>query len=52
MEFTSTAATRDITTGAAPVIDTLRTVITDDHVTSGNPIYATPLTTMATRLSH
>ena len=36
-----------ITTGAAPVITTMRTVITQSLLDSGEQIYATPLTTMA-----
>jgi len=47
MEFTSVAGTTDITTGLAPVIATLRTVITQSLLDGGEPIYATPLTTMA-----
>ncbi|MDJ0776723.1 MAG: tandem-95 repeat protein [Gammaproteobacteria bacterium] len=46
LEFTSNGATTDITTGAAPVIGTLRTVITQAMLDSGEPIYGTPLTTM------
>ncbi|KRT58914.1 hypothetical protein Ga0076813_14494, partial [endosymbiont of Ridgeia piscesae] len=51
MEFTSDANTTDITTGAAPVISTMRTVITQALLDSGEQIYATPLTTMATDLA-
>jgi len=47
LEFTSDAGTTDITTGAAPVISTMRTVITQALLDSGEQIYATPLTTMA-----
>ena len=47
LEFTSDAGTTDITTGAAPVITTMRTVITQALLDSGRQIYATPLTTMA-----
>jgi len=47
MEFTSNAGTTDITTGLAPVISTLRTVITQTLLDKGEQIYATPLTTMA-----
>jgi hypothetical protein len=52
MEFTSTAGTTtDITTGAFPVITTMRTVITQALLDGGEQIYATPLTTMATDLA-
>ncbi|NOY62403.1 MAG: hypothetical protein GXP10_04480 [Gammaproteobacteria bacterium] len=52
MEFHSTpGATIDITTGQFPVITTMRTVITQALLDSGEPIYATPLTTMATDLA-
>ena len=47
LEFTSDAGTTDITTGTAPVITTMRTVITQALLDSGQQIYATPLTTMA-----
>jgi hypothetical protein len=47
LEFTSDPGTTDITTGAAPVITTMRTVITQSLLDSGEQIYATPLTTMA-----
>ncbi|MBL3619527.1 MAG: putative metal-binding motif-containing protein [gamma proteobacterium endosymbiont of Lamellibrachia anaximandri] len=52
MEVTSTpGTTTDITTGQFPVITTLRTVITQQRLDSGEHIYATPLTTMATDLA-
>ena len=47
MEFTSDGSTTDITTGLPPVIQTLRTVITQALINTGEQIYATPLTTMA-----
>jgi hypothetical protein len=47
LEFTSDANTIDITTDLAPVITTMRTVITQALLDSGEQIYATPLTTMA-----
>ncbi|MCK4675065.1 MAG: hypothetical protein KAT61_04060, partial [Gammaproteobacteria bacterium] len=47
MEFTSDAGTTDITTTQFPVITTLRTVISQSLLDSGEQIYATPLTTMA-----
>ena len=49
-EFSSDASTRDLTTGAAPVISTMRTVAIDADILSGL-LYATPLTTMATDLA-
>ncbi|MCP4765298.1 MAG: hypothetical protein GY875_03420 [Gammaproteobacteria bacterium] len=47
LEFTSDANTIDITTGQAPVITTMRTVLTQTLINSGEPIYGSPLTTMA-----
>ncbi|MBA6339873.1 hypothetical protein H4J59_02500 [Colwellia sp. MB02u-10] len=48
MEFTSTAGiTIDITTGVFPFINTLSSVITQGLLDSGEPVYATPLTTLA-----
>ena len=47
LEFTSDADTTDIYTGVAPVITTMRTVLTLALLNSGEQIYATPLTTMA-----
>jgi hypothetical protein len=47
MEFTSDAGTTDITTGMAPIIGTLRTVISQALLDTGEQIYATPLTTAA-----
>lgn len=37
----------DLDTGKAPVISNLVTIITEDMLASGRPIYATPLTTLA-----
>ncbi len=51
LEFTANAGTTDITTGQAPVITTLRTVITQALLDKGEQIYATPLTTMAVDLA-
>ncbi|OUR86748.1 hypothetical protein A9Q81_27920 [Gammaproteobacteria bacterium 42_54_T18] len=51
LEFTSDADTTDIYTGVAPVITTMRTVLTLDLLNSGEQIYATPLTTMAVDLA-
>ncbi len=47
LEVTSDTDTTDITTGLAPVITTMRTVVTQALLDSGEQIYATPLTTMA-----
>jgi len=48
MEFTSTpGTTTDITTGAFPVITTMRTVITQALLDGGEQLYATPSTTLA-----
>lgn len=47
LEITSDADTIDITTGLAPVITTMRTVVTQTLIDTGEQIYATPLTTMA-----
>ncbi len=51
LEFTSNSGTTDITTGQAPVITTMRTVLTQALIDGGEDIYATPLTTMATDLA-
>ena len=51
LEFTVNAGTTDITTGQAPVITSLRTVITQAMLDKGEQIYATPLTTMAVDLA-
>lgn len=56
VEFTSNANTKDITTCttpgnlatcSAPIVSTLRTVMTQAMLNSGQQIYATPLTTLA-----
>ncbi len=47
LEFTSDGGTTDITTALAPVITTMRTVITQSLLDTGEQIYATPLTTLA-----
>ncbi len=51
LEFTSDAGTTDITTGQAPVITILRTVLTQALLNTGEQVYATPLTTMATDIA-
>lgn len=47
LEFTADADTLDITTGAAPVLTVMRTVVDASRVTAGDSIYASPLTTLA-----
>ncbi len=47
LEFTSGPGTTDLTTNQPPVITTMRTVLTQALINTGQPIYATPLTTMA-----
>ncbi|MDD9892596.1 MAG: thrombospondin type 3 repeat-containing protein, partial [Gammaproteobacteria bacterium] len=47
VEFTSDADTIDLTTGQAPVISTLTTVVTAQLAAKGEQVYATPLTNMA-----
>ena len=49
LEFTSDVDTRDLTTGQAPVIETMRTVLTTALLSQ--QVYATPLTTMAVDLA-
>jgi hypothetical protein len=51
LEFTSDEDTTDLTTGQAPVITEMRTVLTQDMLDAGVPVYATPLTTMAVDLA-
>ena len=41
----------DLNSGMAPVISTLITVVTEDMLNSSRPIYATPLTTLVTRMA-
>lgn len=47
LEFTSTNTTRDLTTGDVPVLSTVRTLVTEAMLEAGDPVYGTPLTTMA-----
>lgn len=42
--------TIDLTTGKSPVIKSLSTIATPDHLSSGKAVYGSPLTTMATQL--
>jgi len=60
LEFTATTATKDLSTCAdpadltscfAPVLTTMRTVVTEEMLTSGQNVYATPLTTMAVQMA-
>ena len=51
LEMTTVEGTIDLTTVAAPVIRTLRTVITQRLLDGDEQIYATPLTTMAVDLA-
>lgn len=45
------ADTKDLTTGAAPVITTLKTVVTAEMLNSDTPVMATPLTSLATEVA-
>jgi len=47
LEIKGVNGTYDITTSAYPVIDELRTVLTQKMLDAGEQVYATPLTTMA-----
>ena len=49
--FTANQNTIDLTTGMAPVISRMKTVVTQDMLSQGYPIYATPLTTIAVDLA-
>jgi len=49
--FTAGAGAIDLTTGKSPVITTMKTVVTQDMLSKGYPIYATPLTTLAVDLA-
>lgn len=51
VEFTATASTVDLTTGVAPVLPTVRTLVTEDMLKSGAAIYGTPLTTLAIEIA-
>ncbi|MBD3649146.1 MAG: thrombospondin type 3 repeat-containing protein, partial [Pseudomonadales bacterium] len=51
LEVVATADTIDLTTGQAPVIDTLQTIVTEDMLDSGSNVYATALTTFALALA-
>lgn len=51
LEFTSTADTVDITTGEAPLLSALRTIVDAQQIHSGAEIHATSLSTVATDLA-
>jgi hypothetical protein len=51
LEFVADAATTDIGTGMAPVIERLTTVVDVQRIYNGDAIYATPLTSMAVSLA-
>ncbi len=51
LEFTADADTLDITTGAAPVLTVMRTVVDASRVTAGDSIYGSPLTTLAVEVA-
>ena len=49
--FTANQDTIDLTTGTSPVITRMKTMVTQDMLSKGYPIYATPLTTIAVELA-
>lgn len=51
LEFTGTASTIDLTTGEAPALNVLRTLVTQDMLDQGRPVYASPLTTIAVNIA-
>lgn len=51
LEFTADDDTVDIASGSAPVYSRLVTVVDTTRLVAGNPVYATPLTTMAVDLA-
>lgn len=51
IEFVADADTIDLTTGQAPVITVLKSVITQTMLDNDTPVYATPLTSMAVDLA-
>lgn len=48
---TANAGTVDITTNAPPVITTMQTIVTAEQLNQNEPIYATPLTSMAVQVA-
>jgi len=51
LEIVADADTLDLTTGSAPVLKKLTTVMSPAILDSGSPIYATPMTTLAVELA-
>ena len=51
LEFTADADTVDLTTGAAPVLDSLVTFASMDRISADESIYATALTTLAMEIA-
>ena len=51
LEFVVDADTVDLTTGAKPLFSSLETVVDAQRLRSGDPVYASPLTTMAVKLA-
>ncbi|MEM0910515.1 MAG: thrombospondin type 3 repeat-containing protein, partial [Pseudomonadota bacterium] len=50
IEFTAVDETVDLSTGIAPFLGTLSTIVTKTEISSEQPIYATPLTTIVEKL--
>ncbi|QGX39854.1 hypothetical protein E2H98_09365 [Permianibacter aggregans] len=50
VEFRSNASTIDLSTGKAPVMPTLTTVVSKGQLESGTTVYATPMTTLVLRV--
>ncbi|MCP4321240.1 MAG: hypothetical protein GY787_05210, partial [Alteromonadales bacterium] len=51
VEFVANDITIDTSTGQSPIIKTVYTLVSSEHIANGNPIYATPLTSMAVDLA-
>jgi hypothetical protein len=51
LEITADDDTVDITTGKFPVITVMRTLMTEEMLTSGKPIYGTPITSLVINLA-
>ncbi|MDN4502685.1 thrombospondin type 3 repeat-containing protein [Alteromonadaceae bacterium BrNp21-10] len=51
LEFTQLDTTVDLSTGNAPVLDKLVTLVEASRLTTKQQLYATPLSTMATRMA-
>ncbi|KGJ92175.1 leucine-rich repeat domain-containing protein [Thalassotalea sp. ND16A] len=50
LEISATEGTTDITTGQYPVIEVMKTLLTDEMLSGGQQIFATPLTDMTVSL--